>query len=74
MIRVSDTSTQHSKSTMTFEHVKVIRGPGVISLILVIWRHNISFWVSFSPRARQMTLEHRLMHLTRDKIIETGIP
>ena len=35
---------------------------------MVIWRRSTCLWVGFSSRTRKMTLEHRLLHRTRNKM------
>ena len=68
IIWVCDISKHRPKPEVTFSEVKVIWGHEVKLPILVIWRCSTCLYVGFSSRTRKMTLEHRLLHINRNKM------
>ena len=68
MIRVCHISKHRPKPEVTFSEDKVIWGHEVKLPISVIWRRSTCLWVVFFSRTQKMTLEHRLLHRTRNKM------
>ena len=68
MIRVCYISKHRPKPEVTFSEIKVIWGHEVKLPISVIWRRSTCLWVGLSSRMQTMTLEHRLLHINRNKM------